>query len=112
MGVECYCNFHPEPGSIPVPQLENSGKYQKNLKNNNSQPNDQDAYNKISTQNNINEQRIIKNENPNSLNNKDNNINRGIIKNLTEEEFEKVIIENSKEITEEKFFLLIKGKRN
>ena len=110
MGVECYCNFHPEPGSIPVPQLENSVNYQKNLKNNNSQPNDQDAYNKISTQNNINEQRIIKNENPNSLNNKNNNINGGIIKNLTEEEFEKVIIENSKEITEEKFLLLIKGK--
>ena len=71
MGVECYCNFHPEPGSIPVPQLENSVNYQKNLKNNNSQPNDQDAYNKISTQNNINEQRINKNENPNSLNNKE-----------------------------------------
>ena len=110
MGVECYCNFHPEPGRIPVPQLENSINYQKNLKNNNSQPNDQDAYNKISTQNNINEQRINKNENPNSLNNKENNNNGGIIKNLTEEEFEKVIIENSKEITEEKFFLLIKGK--
>ena len=107
MGVDCYCNFSSEPGSIPVPPLDNSNNYNK-LKKSNSQQNDQDAYNKKSTQNIKNDKRFIQSENSNNLNN--NNNNGRIIKNLTDEEFEKIINENCKRISEEKFFLLIKGK--
>ena len=108
MGVDCYCNFHSEPGSIPVPPIDNNVSYNKNLRKNNSQQNEQDAYNKISTQNIINEQASNKNENNNIINN--NNDNNKIIKCYTDSEFEKIINDNSKLLSEESFFLLIKGK--
>ena len=110
MGVDCYCNFHSEPGSIPVPPVENTVNTNKKLKNVNSQPNEQDAYNKIATQNNLLEQKFNKTENSNIINNKDNNNNNEIKKNLTNDQFEKIISEHSKSLSEEKFFLLIKGK--
>ena len=110
MGVDCYCNFHSEPGSIPVPPVDNNVNTNKKLKNSNSQQNDQDAYNKISTQNNLFEQRFNKTENSNVINNKDDNNNNEIYKNLTNDQFEKLISEHSKTLSEEKFFLLIKGK--
>ena len=109
MGVDCYCNFHSEPGSIPVPPVENTVNTNKKLKNVNSQPNEQDAYNKIATQNNLLEQKFNKTENSNIINNKDNN-NNEIKKNLTNDQFEKIISEHSKSLSEEEFFLLIKGK--
>ena len=109
MGVDCYCNFHSEPGSIPVPPVENTVNTNKKLKNVNSQPNEQDAYNKIATQNNLLEQKFNKTENSNIINNKDNN-NHEIKKNLTNDQFEKIINEHSKSLSEEEFFLLIKGK--
>ena len=110
MGVDCYCNFHSEPGSIPVPPVENTVNTNKKLKNVNSQPNEQDAYNKIATQNNLLEQKFNKTENSNIINNKDNNNNNEIKKNLTNDQFEKIISEHSKSLSEEEFFLLIKGK--
>ena len=64
--------------------------------------------------NNTNEQKLEKNEdiNNNDINNNDNdnNSNNQIYNNLTESEFEKIINEHSKGLTEEKFFLLVKGK--
>jgi len=115
MGIDCYCNFRSEPGSIPVPQLDNSANNNKKFRKNNSQSNDQDVDNKISF-NNTNEQKLEKNEdiNNNDINNNDNdndnNSNNQIYNNLTESEFEKIINEHSKGLTEEKFFLLVKGK--
>ena len=109
MGVDCYCNFHSEPGSIPVPQNDNSFNPQKKPKKNDNQINEQDVLNKISTQNNYNEQILNKNENSNIINNEDIN-NHEIIKNISDSEFEKLIKEQTNELSEEKFFLLIKGK--
>ena len=94
MGIDCYCNFRSEPGSIPVPQLDNSANNNKKFRKNNSQSNDQDVDNKISF-NNTNEQKLEKNEdiNNNDINNNDNdnnsNSNNQIYNNLTESEFEK-----------------------
>ena len=110
MGVDCYCNFRSEPGSIPVPQLENQVTHHKKNTNNNNNDNfsnEQNNDNIISEQN-INVQKLNKNENSNIINN--NNNNRKIIKNLTDSEFEKIINEKSTGISEEKFFLLIKSK--
>ena len=109
MGIDCYCNFRSEPGSIPVPQLENQVTHHKKNNNNNNSDNfynEQNNDNIISEQN-INLQKSNKNENSNIINN---NNNRKIIKNLTDSEFEKIIKEKSTGISEEKFFLLIKSK--
>ena len=32
MGIDCYCNFRSEPGSIPVPQLDNSANNNKKFR--------------------------------------------------------------------------------
>ena len=108
MGVDCYCNFRSEPGSIPVPAADNSINSHKNIKKNNSNQNDQEVLNNLSTYNK-NEQRLNKNDNSVIKINNENNNNK-IIKNLNNSEFEKIIKEHSKEILEEKFSLLIKGK--
>ena len=111
MGVDCYCNFRSEPGSIPVPQAENSDNNHKKIRNINNNPNNQNMKNKISF-NNINEQQI-KNENINNIINKNNNENNNsgkLMKCFTDSEFEKIINEHSTEISKEKFLLLIKGK--
>lgn len=108
MGIDCYCNFHSEPGSIPVPQNENSINSNKKLKKNYSQQNEADLYNKISTQNNINEQILNKNENSNKINNTENDNSK--IKKISTFDFEKKINEIAQELSEEKFFLLIQGK--
>jgi len=112
MGVDCYCNFRSEPGSIPVPQAENSDNNHKKIRNINNNPNNQNMKNKISF-NNINEHNQIKNENINNIINKNNNENNNsgkLMKCITDSEFEKIINEHSTEISKEKFLLLIKGK--
>ena len=111
MGVDCYCNFRSEPGSIPVPPQDNSNNSHKNTKKINTNPNEQEAINNLST-NNKNEQKINKNENSLiKINNENNNINNNkIIKNLNNSEFEKILQQHSQELSEEKFSLLIKGK--
>jgi hypothetical protein len=116
MGVDCYCNFHSEPGSIPVPPTENSVNSHK-IRNINNHSNHYNMKKKVSF-NIINEQNIIKDENINKNINKNNNGNENnnendsekLMKCITDSEFEKIINEHSTELSEEKFFLLIKGK--
>ena len=112
MGVDCYCNFRSEPGSIPVPPTENSVNTHKK-RNFNNHSNHHNMKKKVSF-NLVNEQNLLKNENLNNIinknNNNDNNSSQNLMKCITDSEFEKIINEHSTELSEEKFFLLIKGK--
>ena len=117
MGVDCYCNFRSEPGSIPVPPTENSVNSHRKIRNINNHSNNHNMKKKVSF-NIINEQNLIKNENINKNINKKNNESENnndiesekLMKCITDSEFEKIINEHSTELSEEKFFLLIKGK--
>ena len=111
MGVDCYCNFRSEPGSIPVPPTENSVNTHKK-RNFNNHSNHHNMNKKVSF-NLVNEQNLLKKENLNNIinkNNNDNNSSQNLMKCITDSEFEKIINEHSTELSEEKFFLLIKGK--
>ena len=65
MGVDCYCNFRSEPGSIPVPPTENSVNTHKK-RNFNNHSNHHNMNKKVSF-NLVNEQNLLKNENLNNI---------------------------------------------
>ncbi len=123
MGVNCYCNYQSEQGSIPVPPLDKTIDVSNNVKNI-DELNRQESYNRIFSinKNDLKTIQSIKKENEDEKNNNnikeiennkndnnDNDDNNNIIKE-EDSNFNKKINSISTQITEEKFNSFINEK--